>query len=212
MLQNRQGSPFYLLSFVIPLILVASLFKVNGYYPFAKDGQSLLMIDMQGQYIAFFRYYKGILDGKYDVLYTLGKVSGGDMLSIFIYYLASPFNLILKFFSFDTLPAGIMWIVCLKIASTGLTTYTALRLINKNGKINLIFAITYSLIAYNFVYYSNVMWLDGVLALPLIAAGIIKIIRKETYLIYIFALGYAIMTNWYIGIMLCIFLSIILPC
>lgn len=196
---------FYLLSFVIPLILVTSLFKVNGYYPFVKDGQSLLMIDMQGQYIAFFRYYKGILDGKYDVLYTLGKVSGGDMLSILIYYLASPFNLILKFFSFDTLPAGIMWIVCLKIASTGLTTYTALRLINKNGKINLILAITYSLIAYNFVYYSNVMWLDGVLALPLIAAGIIKIIRKETYLIYIFALAYAIMTNWYIGIMLCIF-------
>lgn len=195
----------HLISFFVPLFLVTSLFKSNGYYPFVKDGQSLLMLDMQGQYIAFFRYYKGILDGDFDLLYTLGKASGGDMLSLFTYYLASPFNLILKFFSLEELPAGLMWIVCLKVATSGLTAYTALRVLNTKGRGNLLLSITYALIAYNFVYYSNIMWLDGVIAVPLIALGVIKIIRKESYMVYIFSLAYAIMTNWYIGIMLCVF-------
>lgn len=195
----------YLLAFVLPLILVTSLFRLNGYYPFVKDGQTLLMADMQGQYIAFFRYYKAILDGQHDLIYTLGKVGGGDMLSLIGYYLASPFNLIIKFFSLDELPAALIWIICLKVATTGLSTYITLRALNKHGSLNLVLAIIYSLIAYNFVYYSNIMWLDGVLILPLISLGIIKIIREESYLVYTFSLSYAIMTNWYIGIMLCVF-------
>jgi len=195
----------FLLAFIIPLLLSITLFKANGYYPFDNNGHSLAMIDMQGQYIPFFRYYKQILNGENDVFYTLGKVMGGDMLSIFLYYLASPFNLIVAFFPSSELPAALLWIVVLKIASAGLTAYIALNSINKNGYVNLIFALAYALIAYNFIYYSNIMWLDGVLALPLVALGIKKILEKKTMLLYIFALTYVLMTSWYIGIMVCIF-------
>ena len=55
------------------------------------------IIDAQGQYIAFYRYYKAILSGDKSLIYTLGKALGGDMMSIFTYYLASPFYLIFAF-------------------------------------------------------------------------------------------------------------------
>lgn len=194
-----------LIAFVIPLVASILLFKGANYYPFAKDGHSLAMIDMQGQYIPFFRYYKRILDGEYNLLYTLGKVTGGDFLSIFLYYLASPFNLLLKFFPLSELPKALMIIIVLKIATTGLISYLVLSKINKNNYINLLLSISYALIAYNFVYYSNLMWLDGVIALPLVVYGIIKIKADQSPLFYILSLSYAIMTSWYIGIMICIF-------
>lgn len=194
-----------LLAFFIPFGLSILLFSLSSYYPFKANGHSLLMIDMSGQYIAFFRYYKRMLDGEYNILYTLGKVTGGDFLSIFTYYLASPFNLLLKFFPLSELSAGLMWIVILKISTAGLTSYLVLDKLNKNGLINLVFAVSYALIAYNFIYYSNIMWLDGVLILPLVAYGIIKISKNEAPLLYIFSLAYAIMTSWYIGIIIAIF-------
>ena len=194
-----------LLSFFVPFVAAILLFRANNYYPFVKDGHSLMMIDMSGQYIAFFRYYKQILDGNYDLLYTLGKVTGGEFISIFLYYLVSPFNLLIKFYPLAELPKALMWIVILKIATAGLTSYIVFTKTNKNGYKNLLFSISYALIAYAFVYYSNIMWLDSLYLLPLIAYGIIKITQDESPLLYIISLSAAITISWYIGIMLAIF-------
>ena len=195
----------FVLAFFIPFILAIILFSKHGYYPFSADGHSLAMVDLRGQYIAFFRYYKTILDGDNTILYTLGKVTGGDFLSIFTYYLASPFNLVLKFVANVELPKALMWLVIIKIALSGLTAYISLAAINKNGFVNLIFSIAYALMAYNFVYYSNIMWLDGVLALPLVALAIHLLTQEKSALLYIFALAYVIATSWYIGIMVAMF-------
>ncbi len=194
-----------LIAFFLPFLLTILLFAANGYYPFVREGQTLMMIDMSGQYIAFFRYYKDILDGKTSLFYTLSKATGGDFLSLFTYYLASPFNLIIKFFSVSELPKALMWIVILKISSAGLTSYIALNKLTKNKVVSLILSFAYALTAYNFVYYSNVMWLDGVILVPLIALGIVNIVKNKSPLLYIVALAFAIITSWYIGIMLCLF-------
>lgn len=195
----------FVMAFFIPFILAIILFTKNGYYPFKGDGHSLAMIDMSGQYMAFFRYYKTLLDGEVDIIYTLGKVTGGDFLSIFTYYLASPFNLLVKFYPVSELPKVLIWIVVLKISTAGLTAYIALQAINKNGCINLLFSVAYALMTYNIVYYSNIMWLDGVLALPLVALGIHYLVNEKSLLLYVFSLAYTIATSWYIGIMVAMF-------
>ena len=195
----------YVLAFLLPMLLAVDLFRQNGYFPFDQNGHSLAMIDMQGQYIPFFRYYKQLLAGDVDLFYTLGKVLGGDMLSIFLYYLASPFNLLVVFVSNIDLPIALIWIVILKLSTAGLTSFIVLNKLHKNTYVNLIFSIAYALIAYNFVYYSNIMWLDGVLALPLVALGIIHIVRDKSILLYVFSLTYVLTTSWYIGIMVCLF-------
>lgn len=49
------------------------------------------------------------------------------------------------------------------------------------------------------------MWLDGVILLPLIVLGINTLLKNKNKYIYVLALSLAIITNYYIGFMLCIF-------
>lgn len=67
------------------------------------------------------------------------------------------------------------------------------------------FGVMYSFSAYFIAYYWNVMWIDAMYLLPLIALGIEKIIDNGKCLSYIIFLSFAIYTNYYIGFMLCIF-------
>ncbi len=69
----------------------------------------------------------------------------------------------------------------------------------------LVFSICYALNGYNAIYMSNIIWLDGVLILPLMADGISQIVKEGGCLKYYFSLVYALLTNFYIGYMLCFF-------
>ena len=52
------------------------------------------------------------------------------------------------------------------------------------------------------VYLSHIMWLDGVILLPIVVLGIHRIIDKKRPLCYIISLFFALVTNYYIGYML----------
>lgn len=196
---------YILLSFLIPFVVTFIIFKNNGLYPFTNDNKTVLLIDAQGQYIAFYRYYKAILSGDANVIYTLGKAIGGNMLSIFTYYLASPFYLLFAFTSEANLPEMLLLITLLKIATCGLTSFIFLKKSINNNSFALLLSISYSLISYNFVYYSNLMWLDGVYLLPLVLLGIKNIINQKSSLLYMITLTISLYTSWYIGYMICLF-------
>ncbi len=196
---------FCFLAFFIPLLLSCITFANNGFHPFVNNGKTVMMIDMAGQYISFFRYYKAVLSGNGDLLYTLGKTFGGDMMSIFTYYLASPFNLLLLFFNEESLTVGLLFITILKLSTSGLTCYLFLRNEVKNNIYALLFSISYALCSYAFVYHFDIMWLDGMYLLPVIALGIKKIINKKSPLLYVVSLCLTLMCSWYIGFMSCMF-------
>lgn len=63
----------------------------------------------------------------------------------------------------------------------------------------------YALCAYNIVYSHNLMWLDGVILLPIITLGIEILFKKERPWIYLISLTVGILANYYIGYMLCLF-------
>ena len=50
--------------------------------------------------------------------------------------------------------------------------------------------------AYNINFQLNIMWLDGVLLLPLIMLGIDKLINENKYGLYIITLFFAIFSNF----------------
>ncbi|MCI2068709.1 MAG: YfhO family protein [Bacilli bacterium] len=195
-----------ILSFVLPFLLCVILFAVNGFYPFALKGHTILMIDAQSQYIAYYRYFKGILERNESLVYTMSKLYGGNFLSIYTYYLASPLNFLIVFCPYDAIPAFMLWTSIIKISLTGLTMYALLRLDNGKARFSyLAFGVAYALCSYSFVYLSNLMWLDDVMILPLVVLGINDIFRKKRYYIYPLALAFSLMTSWYIGAMICIF-------
>ncbi|MBO7293104.1 MAG: YfhO family protein, partial [Clostridia bacterium] len=68
-----------------------------------------------------------------------------------------------------------------------------------------IFSAVYSMSAYGVVMQHNTMWTDNVILLPLIALGIRALITEGKYKLYTFSLILALMSNYYIGYMTCIF-------
>lgn len=188
-------------AFFLPVIVMGITYIQLGIYPFGDS--SLLAIDMNNQYIHFFSYLREILKGNHSCFYSFSKTLGGDMIGLSAYYLMSPLNLILLFFSTENLPVAVMIITLIKTGLCGLTFYLCIFEGNRTWH-GLIFSSSYALIAYNIIYQQNIMWLDGVILLPLIVWGIRLIFQKKSPLLYIVSLFGAIVTNYYIGFMLCI--------
>ena len=92
----------------------------------------------------------------------------------------------------------------LKIGACGLTSYIFLNRVFRKAWSSLIFSVCYALMSFNMVYLSHIMWLDGVILLPIVVLGIHRIIDKKRPLCYIISLFFALVTNYYIGYMLCI--------
>ena len=71
--------------------------------------------------------------------------------------------------------------------------------------LKLIVSICYALMAYNINYYFHVMWLDGIFLAPLIILGIERLIDENKSILYGITLFLAIICNYYIGFILCLF-------
>lgn len=194
----------FIASFLLPIVIFLIFCICEQIVPFGDN--SLLISDMSNQYVDFFSYLKSILLGENDFFYTFSKSMGGDAVGFSAYYLLSPLNLLFLFFSQEQFPFCITLLYSLKIGLCGLTS--AVFLENKGNSASwsvLLFSTSYALMGYNCMYCFNIMWLDGVYALPLIALGIEHILKDGKGTIYIISLAYALLTNYYIGYMLCIF-------
>lgn len=77
------------------------------------------------------------------------------------------------------------------------------------GRGTLIFSTAYALAAYNIVYQSNLMWLDGVILLPLVMCGLHRLVKERRFLLYTVSLALAIILNYYIGFMMCLFSALV---
>lgn len=192
----------YFVAVLTPMVIMAGVWAFEGIYPFGE--KSLLTIDLNTQYVNFFSWFRSVFKNGGDIFYSFSKTLGGDMIGLTAYYLMSPFNLILLLFSTSRLPEAVEIITLLKIGCCGLTMYLLINSRHKS-RMSLLFSNAYALMSYNMVYQQNIMWLDGVLLLPLVLLGIGRIIQKKSSLLYMAALVMAILTNYYIGYMICIF-------
>ena len=193
------------LSFVLPVLMIMVLMANNGISLFAYDDKTIIMSDMQSQYIAYLRSYRDILLNGGSFIYTTEKVFGGDYMSLFTYYLGSPFNLLVVFCSEEGLPLFFLWTAIIKMGLASFNLYLFVRVIGKFNITKLIPALGYGLISYSFVYMFNFMWLDGVMILPLVALGMHLLKQRKHIYLYPLAIAYSLMTSWYIGFMVCVF-------
>ena len=68
-----------------------------------------------------------------------------------------------------------------------------------------VFSAAYALSAYTLAFINQFMWMDAVICLPLVIKGIDNIRSKRGGILYIAALSYTIISNFYIGYMVCLF-------
>lgn len=195
---------YLFLSFLVPVVIISIVFIVLGVFPYGNN--SILTLDMNGQYVYFFEQFRDIITGKSSFYYTFERSLGGEFLGYYTYYLASPLSLIVGLFPSDMLTEAIAFMMIIK---TGLSGFTFSVYLDKTKKRNIpayiMFSTMYALCAYATIFQSNTMWMDALIYLPLISLGIEAIVKEGKFKLFTISLALAIWSNYYIGYMICIF-------
>ncbi|MCM1333976.1 MAG: YfhO family protein [Bacteroides sp.] len=197
----------YPLSFAIPALILLLAYFIFGVYPFGKE--SVLSLDLNGQYVYYYDYMYDVFAGKESVFYSWSRNLSGEFMGIVGYYLGSPFNFLVWAFPREMITEGLLTMLVTKVGAIGLCTSIYFR----RGKgfrplTCIVFSASYALCAYTMVQTMNPMWLDGVMILPLIVYGIEKLIDEGKFVMLTISLVYAFVTCFYIGFMIAIFSAI----
>lgn len=185
-------------------VILGAVYALCGYWPFGPN--SVVTGDLNSQYIPFYaHFYDAARSGTGSLTYAGDMGLGNGSFALFAYYFASPFAWLYLFFAPETYGwlCCVVWALKILLASVVFVWY----LDRHWGRCALFVPLgwCYGLMGYSVAYAQNVLWLDSVLLLPLVAAGLDDLAAGRRGLRFPLALAAAIFTNFYIGYMLCIF-------
>ena len=191
--------------------MILAIFLLFSIIPFGHH--TWLTIDLGQQYVDFFSYYQDtLLHHPEQFFYSFSKSIGGEMVSLWSYYLLSPFNLIFLLIPRSAIAMGVSLLIFLKLVSCTVSFAVLLdvKFKQRNGTA-LLFALSYGFMSYLSANQFNVMWLDALIALPLIVLGVDALLQKRNPLYYVLPLSLTILSNYYTGYMICLFLGLYFP-
>ena len=214
------------LAFILPIWIMCVAFYASAVFPFGDD--TFMRGDMFLQYVPFFSEFMRQLKAGQGIAYTWNVGLGSNLLALYGYYLASPFYWFGLFVPEQYYVEFVSWLVPLKIGFCGLFMYlflyTRQERMNKEvvtasrstadsdiGKIYrqsmaLFFSLGYALSGFLAAYNWNVMWLESLALLPLIVMGLESLVIERRPYLYCLTLAASILSNFYLSIMICIFL------
>ena len=105
--------------FILPALIMWLIYICMKVYPFGNE--SVLVLDLNGQYVYFFEELKNILQGDGSFLYSFSRPMGGEFMGIFAYYLSSPFSVIVALFPDSMITEALLIMFLLKTGACGLT-------------------------------------------------------------------------------------------
>lgn len=195
---------FIFLSMLIALLGIGFIYSVFKVFPFGDT--TVLRMDLYHQYGPLFvELFDRVTNGD-SFLYSWISGGGSSFLGNFFNYLSSPLNILIFLFDRDEMSYAITFLVALKcILSAGTFTFFIKKSLKNHSYSSASFGVLYAFSAYFLAYFWNIMWLDGMFILPLIALGIENIINDGKCKLYFFSLIYILFANYYIGFMTCIF-------
>ncbi len=206
-----QGRRAYLISFIIPVVAMILIFIFRGIFPFGKE--TFLRTDMYHQYAPFFSEFQYKLHHGGSLLYSWDVGLGINFSALYAYYLASPLNWLLLLCPKGLILEFMTYMIVVKIGLAGVAMCWYLRRRFPEQTLGCsVIAILYALSGYISAYSWNLMWLDCIILFPLIMLGLERLVRGESAMLYVIALGLSILSNYYISIMTCIFMVIYFIC
>lgn len=191
-------------AFLIPFVILCLIFWRLKVTPFGP--RNLLLSDMGTQYVPILENLRAtLLHGQFH-LFSFSLGSGSGIIPLLTYYVISPFNLLVFAFSATKLPVAVTWIIILKISTIGLTMAFFIRhTFLRSGWSMLLFTTAFSLCGFVSMYFYDMMWLDSLIWLPLVALGLHRIVSLHHYGLYTISLTATIICNYYMGYMTCLF-------
>ncbi len=206
-LKNRKRESRWrsLASFALPVIILFLAFGIQGVFPFGN--RHILTVDLYHQYAPFLvELREKILAGE-SLFFSWSAGLGINFFSLFAYYLASPLNILSLFFPLQYLSELVLVLVLLKIGLAGFSFHYFLKKYYcRDGPLALGFSVAYALSGYVMAFFFNIMWLDTLYLLPLLALTMTKLIRNGPMTPYIFILALTLTSNFYSGFFACFFM------
>ncbi len=194
-------------AFLAPVVIMLIIFVQRGIFPFGEE--SFLRTDMYHQYAPFFSEFQHKLKTGGSLLYSWDVGMGVNFAALYAYYLASPLNWLILLCPRELV---IEFMTCSIVIKTGLCGLTMAYYLRKHCGTSdfgvAFFGIFYALSGYMAAYSWNIMWLDCIILFPLIMLGIESLVRDGRGMMYGLTLGLSIFSNYYISIMICIFMVI----
>ena len=194
----------FLLTFIFASFIILYEFYESGVIPFGK--YSLLCIDFYHQYGPMTYEYVHRLLGNGSLVYSFYQGLGLPIYRNFLNYLSSPVNLLLLFFNKSNHLSGLSLVIGLKAVLSALTcSYYLSKKFKTNNILLVPISLLYAYSAYYRAYYWNLMWIDGMIMLPLITLGIESLVKEKKWKLYTFSLFIMIIANYFIAYMICIY-------
>lgn len=192
-------------SFLFPVAVMLLLFIINGIYPFGD--RSFLSADLYHQYMPFFSEFLRKLRGGENLFFSFQVGIGSNFLALFVYYLASPLHFLALLVPESHLIEFIGYLIVVKTGLCGLTACIYLRKHFETTEWGtVLFSCFYAFSGFMAAYNYNIMWVDCVILLPLILLGLERLVKEGRFGLYCVTLALSIYTNFYLSIMICIFL------
>ncbi len=185
------------------LILLAAYAK-HGVYPFGEkiafywDGTN-----EQLPYLSALRH--ALVTGR-DVQYSLNTLFGMDLLTLFVFCVPSPVNLLLLLFPASRLPDAALLILLIKVAlGAGSFAVFARRTLRADRLIAALCAMGYALMGWAVAYSYLLMWLDMLFWLPIVCACVHALIERGKVVGLTLSYFAIFWVNCYVGYMVAAF-------
>lgn len=196
---------FIFLAFACSAAIMLVVFMSFGLFPFGDI--TILRMDLYHQYGPLFaELYDRVTSGG-SLMYSWNSGLGSSFFGNYCNYLSSPIGFIVCLLAgHENIPEAIAVMVLIKAALSALTFSLYLKKSqHKSNYTTVAFAVLYSFCGWFIAYYWNVMWIDAMVLLPLVALGIERIIDNGKPWLYIGALAMTMFSNYYMSYMMCIF-------
>ena len=198
----------YLISFIIPLVIIFGVYLSQGIY--WNSDTSPLLGDGFHQYVIFDLNLRNILHGSDSLFYTFTSGLGLNFYALSSYYLGSFLSPLVYFFDVSSMPDAVYLSTLLKFGLIGLSTFFSLSKIFKNisALLRLALSTSYALMSFTVSQVEIKTWLDVFILIPLILTGLHLLITEKKRILYFTSLSILFIQNYYFGYMNALFLVV----
>lgn len=194
-----------LLPFAVTVGIWLAVYGALGVFPFG--GKLAFSWDGYNQIFPFLAQLQRILRSGQDLFFSFRAALGMDTFGLHAYYTASPINWLVAAFPEAMLGEAYATLMLLKFGlAASAFAFFAHRALGVRRKWAVLFAVPYALMGWASAYAGFVMWLDGMVWLPLICLGIYRLVHGQggTVLLTI-SLAILFISNYYIGYMVALY-------
>lgn len=204
LLEHLKNYNYLYLTTLLGLIVIITVYILQDIAPFGRN--SMLTVDFFHQYGPMLAEFFDRIHTKESLIYSFNTGLGLPFFRNFFNYLSSPLNIIIFLFKRKDLIMSYSFIIGIRSIISAITmSYYLRKKFNTKTPILIGLGLLYAYSAYFTAYYWNIMWLDGLIFLPLIILGIENIINKNNGILYTISLAIMLYSNYFIGYMICIF-------